>query len=323
MTALPSHHPLASPLGRPILSRLNPAQYVIFSVTFLVASLVANLVLFQAHATRGDQLDQANQNVAGLTQALSSDESQTMDQSVRLESMAAQQQDMAQIVRELQGHITNLNTEYQQTLTMAQQSEQSLAQSRTDNTALQTELQRYRLEQAEAQKTISNQLRMLRRSAGTGISTASTVLQDELQSLTKRLTPLFPDIVLSERAAGEAVLDIPLALIFKPASLQWVDTIDALLQPLATSLQNLPNAEILIIGHSDARPIVSAWAENYPSNWELSSARASKVVQYFVDAGVSAEHMTAAGKAANSPVRLEDNATAWQINRRLEIRISN
>ncbi|MFT5009230.1 MAG: chemotaxis protein MotB [Reinekea sp.] len=305
------------------MSRLNPAQYVIFSVTFLVASLVANLVLFQAHATRGDQLDQANQNVAGLTQALSSDESQTMDQSVRLESMAAQQQDMAQIVRELQGHITNLNTEYQQTLTMAQQSEQSLAQSRTDNTALQTELQRYRLEQAEAQKTISNQLRMLRRSAGTGISTASTVLQDELQSLTKRLTPLFPDIVLSERAAGEAVLDIPLALIFKPASLQWVDTIDALLQPLATSLQNLPNAEILIIGHSDARPIVSAWAENYPSNWELSSARASKVVQYFVDAGVSAEHMTAAGKAANSPVRLEDNATAWQINRRLEIRISN
>ena len=134
---------------------------------------------------------------------------------------------------------------------------------------------------------------------------------------------MFPDIVVSQRAAGDAVLDIPLALIFKPASLQWVDNIDALLRPLASSLQNLPNAEFLIIGHSDARPIVSSWAENYPSNWELSSARASKVVQYFVDLGVSAEQMTAAGKAANSPVRAEDNAAAWQINRRLEIRIAN
>jgi len=46
-------------------------------------------------------------------------------------------------------------------------------------------------------------------------------------------------------------------------------------------------------------------------------------VQYFVDLGVSAEQMTAAGKAANNPVRVEDNAVAWQINRRLEIRIAN
>ena len=305
------------------MSRLNPAQYVIFSVTFLAASLVANFVLFQASASRDDQLDRANQSVARLTQALSSDTSTRSDQSARLENMAAQQQDMAQIVDDLQGHIANLNKEYQQTLTMAQQSEQSLARSRSDNAALDSELQRSRLDQAEAQKTINNQLRMLRLSADSGPSAAKSALQDELQDLAKQLTSLFPDIVVSQRAAGDAVLDIPLALIFKPASLQWVDNIDALLRPLASSLQNLPNAEFLIIGHSDARPIVSSWAENYPSNWELSSARASKVVQYFVDLGVSAEQMTAAGKAANSPVRAEDNAAAWQINRRLEIRIAN
>jgi chemotaxis protein MotB len=230
---------------------------------------------------------------------------------------------MAQIVRELQGHITTLNIEYQQTLTMAQQSEQALALSRANIETLNGDVQRYQLEQTETQKTISNQQRMLRLSADNGPSAAKTALQDELQDLAKRLTPRFPDLALSERAAGEAVLDIPLALIFNPDSLDWVDGIDTLLRPLAMSLQNLPNAEVLIIGHSDARPIVSAWAENYPSNWELSSARASKVVQYLVDLGVSAEQMTAAGKGANSPVRAEDNPTAWQINRRLEVRISN
>ena len=305
------------------MSRLNPAQYVIFSVTFLAASLVANFVLFETNATRGEQLDQAKQTINSLTQALSADESQSLDQSARLESMAEQQRDMAQIVRELQGHITTLNIEYQQTLTMAQQSEQALALSRANIETLNGDVQRYQLEQAETQKTISNQQRMLRLSADNGPSAAKTALQDELQDLAKRLTPRFPDLALSERAAGEAVLDIPLALIFNPDSLDWVDGIDTLLRPLAMSLQNLPNAEVLIIGHSDARPIVSAWAENYPSNWELSSARASKVVQYLVDLGVSAEQMTAAGKGANSPVRAEDNPTAWQINRRLEVRISN
>ena len=98
------------------MSRLNPAQYVIFSVTFLAASLVANFVLFQASASRDDQLDRANQSVTRLTQALSSDTSTRSDQSARLENMAAQQQDMAQIVDDLQGHIANLNKEYQQTL---------------------------------------------------------------------------------------------------------------------------------------------------------------------------------------------------------------
>lgn len=305
------------------MSRLTSAQYVIFSVTCLAASLAANLLLFQANATRDDQLERANQSIASLTQALSSEVSATLDPSARLESMAAQQQDMAQIVDELQSHIATLNTEYQQTLAMAQQSELSLARSRADTAARQGELQRYRLDLAEAQKTINNQLRSLRLRADDEPDAGKMALQNALQDLAKRLTPLYPDIVLSERAAGEAVLDIPLARIFNPASMQWVDNIDALMRPLARSLQSLPRADIVIIGHSDARPIVSSWAENYPSNWELSSARASKVVQYLVDLGVSANQLTAAGQAANSPVRAEDNAAAWQINRRLEIRIAN
>jgi chemotaxis protein MotB len=307
------------------LSRLNPTQAIIFSVTFLAASLTANLVLFQTNATRGLELEQAKLTADQLSQQLSTDQQQRLNQSSRLEGMATQQQDMTQIVRELQGHITNLNLEFQQTLDTAQQSELLLAQSRADITALSGELNSVQQQFAEAQKTVNNQQRVLRRgsSSDTGPSAGKTALQNELRNLSQRVTNQFPAIVLSESAGGEAVIDIPLALIFNPSSLQWVDTIDDLLRPLAQTLRNLPNADILIIGHADARPIVSDWAANYPSNWELSSARASKVVHYFVELGVGAEQMTAAGKAANNPVRIEDNATAWQVNRRLEIRIAN
>jgi len=305
------------------LSHLNPTQTIIFSLTFLAASLTANGVLFQANTTLGSELEQAKQTIDQLTQRFSADQQQTLNRSARLEDMASQQEAMAQIVRELQGHITNLNLEYLQTLDTAQQSEQLLAQSRTDITSLKGAQTGLAERLAEAQKTINNQQRELRRSYDDGPSAGKTALQNELLNLSKRLTVKFPTIVLRESATGEAVIDIPLALIFNPSSLQMVEAIDDLMRPLAQTLLNLPNADILIIGHADARPIVSDWAANFPSNWELSSARASKVVQYFVDLGVTAHQMTAAGKAANNPVRAEATAVAWKINRRLEIRITN
>ncbi|WP_320823766.1 OmpA family protein [Reinekea sp.] len=305
------------------MSRLHTTTAIIFSATLLVASLAANLLLFQTNATRGDEFEQAKHTIDRLIQKSSADQNQTLNQSSRLEAIATQQQDMTQIVGELRGHITRLNLEFQQTLETAQQSERLLAQSRIDIKALKGELAGLEQQLAEAQKTINNQHRLLRRSNDTGPRAGKAALQNELLNLSQLLTDQFPDIVLSESAAGEAVIDIPLALIFNPSSLQWVDAINDLMRPLAQALQKLPTAKILIIGHADARPIVSDWAAKYPSNWELSSARASKVVQHLVDLGVTAEQMTAAGKAANNPVRVEANSTAWQINRRLEIRIAN
>jgi chemotaxis protein MotB len=58
---------------------------------------------------------------------------------------------------------------------------------------------------------------------------------------------------------------------------------DVLLR-VATQLKKSPH-QIMVIGHTDNRPIGPALLKQYPTNWELAGARASSVVRLFADSG--------------------------------------
>ena len=57
--------------------------------------------------------------------------------------------------------------------------------------------------------------------------------------------------------------------------------------------------KVVVEGHTDNRPVLGGI---YPSNWELSSARAARVVRLFLEKGFRAEHLTAIGYADTRPV---------------------
>jgi chemotaxis protein MotB len=73
-------------------------------------------------------------------------------------------------------------------------------------------------------------------------------------------------------------------------------------------------------GHTDVRPIASP---QFPSNWELSSARATSVVKYLINRGVSPKRLVAAGYGEFQP--LEDGASEEILrrNRRIELKLTN
>lgn len=73
---------------------------------------------------------------------------------------------------------------------------------------------------------------------------------------------------------------------------------------------------IEIEGYTDDIPINS---EKYPSNWELSSARASSVARLFIDYSVPAERLTVVGSAANRPVASNASAEGRALNRRVTV----
>lgn len=76
---------------------------------------------------------------------------------------------------------------------------------------------------------------------------------------------------------------------------------------------------IAVEGHTDNVPIAT---EMFPSNWELSAARATNVVRHLINQGVAARQLRAIGYADTRP--LQDNATAAgrAVNRRVSIVIS-
>lgn len=76
------------------------------------------------------------------------------------------------------------------------------------------------------------------------------------------------------------------------------------LQKLVVLLQRT-DFQVTVFGHTDSMPITTS---QFPSNWELSSARAASVVRYFIRKGLAAERFSAVGLASTHP--LADNATA-------------
>jgi chemotaxis protein MotB len=98
--------------------------------------------------------------------------------------------------------------------------------------------------------------------------------------------------------------------------------IDKLAVALAELERQIPSdiAWVLRVdGHTDVRPIASV---QFPSNWELSAARAIAVVQYLIGKGISPQHLVAAGFGEFQPLDTGSSDEAYSRNRRIELKLT-
>ena len=92
------------------------------------------------------------------------------------------------------------------------------------------------------------------------------------------------------------------------------------LQRVANVLKKVKNKQIRIEGHTDSIPISSALKDKFPSNWELSTARATTVARYLTEAGGGdPKIVSAAGYAHFRPIADNITAEGRAKNRRIEI----
>lgn len=99
----------------------------------------------------------------------------------------------------------------------------------------------------------------------------------------------------------------------KPAGLN-------ILTQVSDVLKNVTDKQIRIEGHTDNVPIGVKIRDKFPTNWELSTARATNVVRFFIDrGGVGRESLEAVGFADTRPVASNDTDAGRTENRRIEI----
>ncbi len=142
------------------------------------------------------------------------------------------------------------------------------------------------------------------------------LLRKKAKEITEALAPLVQQgqVRVTEGALGITV-EINASVLFDSgeARLQIpaIRALTAVGQILATT-----DFPLVVEGHTDNEPINTPL---FPSNWELSGARAASVVRLFIDTGVDPRRMTATGYAEQRPVA--DNATVEgrQRNRRVAI----
>ncbi|MFP5506764.1 MAG: OmpA family protein [Gammaproteobacteria bacterium] len=109
--------------------------------------------------------------------------------------------------------------------------------------------------------------------------------------------------VEATRQPGGVDLEISDNILFTPASADLTAGGRTLLDELVAILATLPY-ELSVEGHTDSRPIAT---DRFPSNWELSSARASGVTRHLIEQGIPAGRVRAVGYADTRP--LADNAS--------------
>ncbi len=93
-----------------------------------------------------------------------------------------------------------------------------------------------------------------------------------------------------------------------------------ILQRVSKVLKKVGDKQIRIEGHTDNVPIGGKLKSRFPTNWELSTARASSVVRYLVEkGGVDRTNLTAVGHADTQPIAGNDTEAGRRANRRIEI----
>jgi chemotaxis protein MotB len=158
-----------------------------------------------------------------------------------------------------------------------------------------------------------------------GLKRRTELLRKEKEHMTKlaqdllsTLAPLVKEgkVRVTQNSRGVSV-EINASVLFDPGDASLTSESTEALRAVA-SLLKADGHNVQVEGHTDNQPIRNRL---FPSNWELSSVRASSVVRLFIDAGVAPERLTAVGFSANVPVASNDTPEGRARNRRVAVTI--
>jgi chemotaxis protein MotB len=105
-----------------------------------------------------------------------------------------------------------------------------------------------------------------------------------------------------------------------PEGLATIDQLASAIIELERSIPKEIDWALQVDGHTDVRPIASP---QFPSNWELSSARATSVVKYLISRGVPPKRLVAAGYGEFQPLEDGTSEEVLRRNRRIELKLTN
>ncbi|MCF8070006.1 MAG: flagellar motor protein MotB [Desulfobacterales bacterium] len=148
---------------------------------------------------------------------------------------------------------------------------------------------------------------------------------DEIEKTRKDIEARLKDQIASmdvkiETLEGKLKVTFVDKLLFNSGSADIKQKGRAVLKEIGISLLANDSHNINVEGHTDNVAIGASLQKRFPTNWELSTARATAVVRYLIeDAGLTPERLSASGYSYFHPVAPNDTAEGKMQNRRIEI----
>ncbi|MBQ0816843.1 MAG: peptidoglycan -binding protein [Methyloceanibacter sp.] len=311
-------------------------------VIFLMSMfMVTNYIITQASSGKDTMLSRLNRQLSELTELLALERSQKdsaednlaalqatlFDKDKENQRLTGLLGDASGLTENAKGRIEILGTKLKDqrnitndALAKVELLNQQLAALRLQLAVLNEALEASEAKDQESQTKIANLGQRL-----------NVALALKVQQLARYRSDFFGKLreALGSREDFEIVGDrfvFPSDVLFDPGSAELKPAAATQLNKLSTALKeiegNIPPDLAWVMrvdGHTDITPINSA---EFPSNWELSSARAISVVRYLMDQGISPEHLVAAGFGEFQPIGSGDSDQALAKNRRIELKIT-
>jgi chemotaxis protein MotB len=271
------------------------------------------------------QLERANSDdlstqLATLTATLATAEAQNQDLTSQLSGIGAGIGDRDQTIAGLQEDLLDAEKLSDEANAQVALLNQQLAALRTQIAALEAALGASEARDAESRTQIADLGRRLNLALAQRVQDLSRYRSDFFGRLRQILEGRADVRVVGDRFVFQSeVLFDPGQADIEPAGIPELDALaDAILQ-LEAEIPSDINWVLRIDGHTDSRPISNA---RFPSNWELSAARAISVAQYLVSKGVAPARLVAAGFGEFAPLDPGNTEEAFRRNRRIEFKLT-
>jgi chemotaxis protein MotB len=208
-------------------------------------------------------------------------------------------------------------------LELETRSNETQAQLEQDKTNLQTQISKLQSENErlsdtiEALKTEVQQEKMAVQQKESEVSELEKTRREIESSLKEQIAQ--KDIKLEE-IEGKLKVTFVDKILFDSGSVMIKPKGQEVLLTLADSFRDRKDQNIAVEGHTDDVQIGAALLDRFPTNWELSTARATAVVRFLQEKGnIEPERLTASGFSFYRPVATNDTPEGRKENRRIEI----
>jgi chemotaxis protein MotB len=114
-------------------------------------------------------------------------------------------------------------------------------------------------------------------------------------------------------------LSVAQEVLFDSGSTELREAGVAVLDKVASAVKDVAGQFMTVEGHTDNMQIGPSIVAKYPTNWELSTARATTVVRYLQDQGIKPQGLAASGFGEYRPVATNETEEGRQLNRRIEV----
>ena len=318
------------------------AQLLMVIIFILLVFTAGQFFLSDALSGRDKALKELQQQVSQLSDLLSLERQTSADLRATAASLSAQLKATLAERDSLTAQVTDLTAKAQAEAARADKAEQALAAEQETGAAARSEVDQLTASIAALREQLAQVSQALDASEAKAKEQQTQIaelgrrlnlaLAGKVQELARYRSEFFGRLreIIGDRSDIRIVGDrfvFQSEVLFEQASAdlgdgakQQLDPVIAALKEIADKIPKDISWVLRVDGHTDRRPIKNA---QFPSNWELSTARAISVVRYMIDQGIPPNHLAAAGFADTQPIDPAQTADAYRHNRRIELKLTD